>query len=95
MRMRVQSLALLSESTIRRSAVAMSGGVGHRHSSDPVLLWLWCRLAAAAPIPPLASEIPYATGVALKGKRVKNKIVKRIIAGVVTERKAESESKEK
>ena len=24
----------------------MSCGVGRRHSSAPVLLWLWCRLAA-------------------------------------------------
>ena len=25
-------------------------GIDHRHSSDPALLWLWCRPAAAAPI---------------------------------------------
>ena len=25
---------------------AVSCGVGCRRSSDPVLLWLWCRLAA-------------------------------------------------
>ena len=31
---------------------------------DPVLLWLWCRPAAAAPIQPLAWEPPYAIGVA-------------------------------
>ena len=31
----------------------MSCGVGHRHGSDPELLWLWCRLAAAAMILPL------------------------------------------
>ena len=30
------------------------------------MLWLWCRLAAAAVIRPLAWELPYATGVALK-----------------------------
>lgn len=29
-------------------------------------LWLWCRLAAAAPIRPVAWEPPYAMGVALK-----------------------------
>ena len=29
---------------------------------DPVLLWLWCRPAAAAPIWPLAWELPYAAG---------------------------------
>ena len=27
---------------------------------DPALLWLWCRLAAAALIHPLAWELPYA-----------------------------------
>ena len=29
---------------------------------DLALLWLWCRLAAAAPIPPLAWKLPYAAG---------------------------------
>ena len=33
---------------------------------DPVLPWLWCRSAATAPIRPLAWELPYAVGVALK-----------------------------
>ena len=33
---------------------------------DLALLWLWCRPAAAAPIRPLAWELPYATGAALK-----------------------------
>ena len=47
----------------------MSCGVGHRDGSDPVLLWLWCRVAAAAPIRPLAWELPYAAGVALKKKK--------------------------
>ena len=32
----------------------MSRGVGHRHSSDPELLCLWCRLAAVALILPLS-----------------------------------------
>ena len=32
------------------------------------LLWLWCRPAAVAPIGPLAWELPYAEGVALKSK---------------------------
>ena len=31
-----------------------------------MLLWLWCRPASIALILPLASEIPYATGAALK-----------------------------
>ena len=38
----------------------MSYGVGHRHGSEVSLLWLWCRLAATALIPPLAWEPPYA-----------------------------------
>ena len=41
-------------------------GVGFRYSSDSALLWLWYRPAAAAPIRPLAWELPYATGVAKK-----------------------------
>ena len=31
-------------------------GVGRRQGSDPALLWLWLRLAATAPIRPLAWE---------------------------------------
>ena len=46
----------------------MSCGIGRRRGLDLVLLWLWCRLAAAAVIPLLAWEIPYAAGVALKRK---------------------------
>ena len=41
-------------------------GVGHRHDLDLALLWLWHRLAVAAPIRPLAWEPPYAAGAALK-----------------------------
>ena len=32
-------------------------------------LWLWHRMAAKAPIQPLAWELPYAVGVALKRKK--------------------------
>ena len=46
----------------------MSCGVGHRHGSDPMFLWLWYRLVAEALIQPLACEPPHATGVALKKK---------------------------
>ena len=42
----------------------MSCGVGCRLSSDLVLLWLWHRPVAVAPIRPRAWELPYATGVA-------------------------------
>ena len=52
-----------------RIHVAVSCGVGCRCGSDPMLLWLWCRQAAAALIWPLAWELPYAMGVALKRKR--------------------------
>ena len=47
-------------------------GVGCRHSSDPVLLWLWYRLAAVAltgPLGPPCWELPYAAGEALKRKK--------------------------
>ena len=49
----------------------MSCGVGRRCGSDLILLWLWCRPAAAAPIQPLAWELPYATCVALESKKKK------------------------
>ena len=42
----------------------MSCGVGRRCGSDPVLLWLWRRLAATALIRLLAWEPPYAAGAA-------------------------------
>ena len=32
------------------SGVAVSGGVGNRGSLDTMLLWLWCRPAALAPL---------------------------------------------
>ena len=56
---------------VKGSDMAMNCGVGHRHSLDPELLWLWCRLAAIAPIRSLAWELPYASGAALKKKKKK------------------------
>ena len=53
--------------------LAMSYGVGCRHGSDPALLWLWCRLTAAAPIQRLAWELPHATGSVLQSKKTKTK----------------------
>ena len=47
----------------------MSCGVGHRHGSDPMLLGLWRRPAAAALIQPLAWEPPYAAGAAQKRQK--------------------------
>ena len=51
----------------------MSCGVSDRHGSDPTLLWLWRRPAAAAPIRPQVWEPPYATGVALEKTKNNNK----------------------
>ena len=46
----------------------MSCAVGHRCGSDSQFPWLWHRSAAAVLIQPLAWELPYASGVALKNK---------------------------
>ena len=74
MRLRVQSLALLSG---LRVGVAVSCGVGCRHGSDPALLRLWRRPVATAPIRPLAWEPPYAVGAAQeKAKRQQQKLKK-------------------
>ena len=52
----------------------MSCGVGRRHGWGPMLLWLWHRPAATAPIRPLAWKTPYAAGAALeKAKKTKKK----------------------
>ena len=48
--------------------VAANFRVGHGCGSDPTLLWLCCKRAAAALIQALAQELPYATGVAVKRK---------------------------
>ena len=50
---------------VKRSSIAVSCGVGNRRGSDPELLWL----TVIALIQPLARELPYATGVALKTKK--------------------------
>ena len=60
----------------------MSCGVGHRHSSDPVLLWLWHRPVATAQLGPLAWEPPYAASVALKDKQIKKKFTTDIFLGM-------------
>ena len=49
----------------------MSHSVRHRCSSDLVLLWLWRRPEAAAPIQPLAWELLYAAGLPPRPKRKK------------------------
>ena len=49
----------------------MSFSAGHKEGSDLALLWLWYRSAIAAPIQPLAWELPYTTDVALKRQKKK------------------------
>ena len=49
----------------------MSRDVGRRHGLDPALLRLWYRLAALAPIRPLAWEPPYAASAPLESKKKK------------------------
>ena len=60
MRTQVQSLASL-------------GGlrIWHCHTLGPELLWLWYRPAATVLIQPLAWELPYAMGAALKKTKKK------------------------
>ena len=62
MRMQFQSLAPLSELSV---SCWPEHEVGHGRGLDLMLLWLWYRLEAAALIPPLAWELPYAAGEAL------------------------------
>ena len=52
----------------------MNCGVGCRYGLDPMFLWLWCRPVAAAPVQPLAWEVPYAASAALKKKKRKKKL---------------------
>ena len=64
----------------------MSCGGGYRRGSDPVLLWLWCRPEATAPIGPLVWEAPYAVGAAREvAKRQKKKTEKTKKHGVATD----------
>ena len=58
---------------VGESHVAMSCGVGLRCGLDPglLLLLLWCKPAAVVPIRPLAWELLYASGAALKKQKIK------------------------
>ena len=54
--------------------------MGCRRGSDTALLWLWCRLAAAALVGLLGWEPLYATGAAQeKAKRQKKKKRKKML----------------
>ena len=48
----------------------MSCGVVLRHSLDLMLLWLWHKPVAAAPVQLLAWELSYATDAALQRKKI-------------------------
>ena len=56
---------------VKDPVLPTSCGVGHRCNLDLLLLWLWCRPAAAAPIQPIARELPYAKGTAPKKEKRK------------------------
>ena len=49
----------------------VSCGVGCRHGSDPILLWLWCRPLDKTLIQPLAWESPHAGDKKKKKKKKK------------------------
>ena len=72
MRLQVQSLTLLSGLRIGH-VHGLYCGVGHRCGVDPMLLCLWYRLAAIAPIRALAWDPPYAVGVAQEMAKKKKK----------------------
>ena len=55
---------------VRIQHCAMSCSVVCRHSLDPALLWLWHRPAATVLIRPLAWELSYAAGTALKRQEI-------------------------
>ena len=62
----------------------MSCGVGRRHGSDP--MYLWCAPAATALIWPLAWELPYAVGVALKRQYISTEAASELLPhGLSTE----------
>ena len=42
---------------------------------DPVLLWLWCKPAAAAPIQLLALVLPFTAGAAVKREKKKKFLI--------------------
>ena len=65
MRMQVLSLTLLSGLKIQH---CYELGCRLQMWLNLVLLWLWCRPAAATLIWPLAWELPYAVGAAFKKK---------------------------
>ena len=56
---------------VKGSGTAVSNCVGCRRSLDLVLMWLWCKPEATAPIQLLAWELPYAASAPLKRQKEK------------------------
>ena len=56
---------------VKDLASAMRYGLGHKHSSDLALLWVWCRLATVAPVrtPSLGTSICRGYGSKKKDKK--------------------------
>ena len=77
MRMQVRPLASLSG--LRVSSIAVSCGVHHRCSTVTALLWLWCRLAAAALIGPLAWERKKGKSGHVLHSKIQTKHVKQVL----------------
>ena len=69
----------------------MSCDVGCGQGRDLVLPWLWCRLAATAPIRPLAWKLSCASGTALKSPK---KIYGNYCICVLTSTSGDSDSAE-
>ena len=70
----VMFLTSIHEDASSIPGTAVSWGAVCRRGLDPVLLWLWCRPSATAPIQPLTWEPTYAMDAALKkGKKKKKK----------------------
>ena len=69
----VGSLPALAQWVNNPALPRVSCSVGRRRGLDPVLLCLWHRTAATAPIGSQAWEPPYAAGVALKRPKKKKK----------------------
>jgi len=86
MKLRVQTLALLSGLKIRHCRELWCR---LQTRSDPALLWLWHRQAATSPIQPLASEPPYAVGKDLEMAKTnkQTKSIQTISAGEGVEKK--------
>ena len=71
MRLQVGSLTWFSE--LRLWCCCELWYIGHRHSLDPALLWMWLCPAAVAPIWSLAWKPPKSLGEKIKIKKKKKK----------------------